>query len=222
LVYTTGIDGKLLGTLGTPSKGVDVGHPIANTYFENDGPFIPTDTEQLDGMLYVPTGYSKLDFVLTAKILSTKPFKAEWYDMAFGGKGEGVGQFGTGHGVTIPPGTKRIDIADRPNAEIDRFTRHGQYIETVHLPEGSFPCDIDYLDEYGIIGALHGPDRTKGAPIYILEDDKVISTIMIKEDLGLENFQHIHNAVMHKVNGKRYLIAQAWNPGDFAILENVE
>ena len=44
---------------------------------------------------------------------------------------------------------------------------------------------------------------------------------MIKSELGLENFQHIHNAVMHKMGGKYYLIAQAWNPGDFAILEQV-
>ena len=42
---------------------------------------------------------------------------------------------------------------------------------------------------------------------------------MPKEDLGLENFQHIHNAVLHEVKGKLYIIAQAWNPGDFAILE---
>ena len=47
-------------------------------------------------MIYVATGYSKLDYVLTAKVLSTNPFKAEWHDLSFGGKGTGVGQFGTG------------------------------------------------------------------------------------------------------------------------------
>ena len=44
---------------------------------------------------------------------------------------------------------------------------------------------------------------------------------MIKEDLGLEKFTHIHNAVLRKHGGKHYVIAQAWNPGDFAILEQV-
>jgi hypothetical protein len=44
---------------------------------------------------------------------------------------------------------------------------------------------------------------------------------MPKEDLGLANFKHIHNAVLREYGNKYYLIAQAWNPGDFAILEQV-
>lgn len=221
-VFTTGIDGKLVHTLNAPAVGTDMGNPVATEYFTNKGTFIPTDVEQLDGLYYIPTGYSKLDYVLTAKIKSTKPFVAEWHDLAFGGRGTGVGQLGTGHGVTIKPGTTRIDVADRPNSEIDRYTRFGQYVSTLKLPQGSFPCDIFYLDNYSIVGALHGPDRTKGAPIYLLENDQVVSTVMSKEDLGLANFQHIHNAVMKQMNGKLYIIAQAWNPGDFAILEQVQ
>ncbi|MBI3208412.1 MAG: hypothetical protein HYZ37_05865 [Candidatus Solibacter usitatus] len=220
-VFTTDLSGKLLHTLTPPDAGSDLGHPTVNEYFKNNGKFIPTDVEQLDGLYYMTTGYSPLDFVLTAKIQSTKPFKATWHDLAFGGRGKGPGQFGTGHGITVPPGTKRLDIADRPNSEVDRFTKHGQYLSTVKLPEGSFPCDTYFLGKYMVIGALHGPDRTKGAPIYILENDQVISTIMAKEELGLKNFQHIHNAVMREINGKYYVIAQAWNPGDFAILEQV-
>ncbi|HUQ93865.1 MAG TPA: hypothetical protein VM120_19450 [Bryobacteraceae bacterium] len=220
-VFTTTIDGKMVHALKTPDAGVDLGNPTANAYFAGGGKFIPTDVEQLDGMLYIPTGYSKLDYVLTAKIVSTKPFQAVWHDLAFGGKGAGVGQFGTGHGVTVPPGTKRVDIADRPNSEIDRFTRYGQYLSTLKLPTGSLPCDIHYLENYAVVGALDGPDRTKGAPIYVLENDQLISTVMVKEDLGLENFKHIHNAVLRRSGGKLYIIAQAWNPGDFAILEQV-
>ena len=220
-VFTTTLDGKLVHTLDAPDGMKDLGHPTATDYFAGKGNFVPTDTEQLDGMIYVSTGYSQLDFVLTAKVLSTNPFKAEWYDLAFGGKGPAPGQFGTGHGITVPTGTKRIDVADRSNAEIDRFTRHGQYLGTLRTPLGSFPCDVDYLDDYAIVGALHGADRKKGAPIFIYKNDKLVSTVMIKSELGLENFQHIHNAVMHKMSGKYYLIAQAWNPGDFAILEQV-
>ncbi len=220
-IFTTTLDGKLVHTLDAPDGSADMGHPAATDYYAGRGNFVPTDTAYLDGLLYIATGYSSLDYVLTAKVLGSSPFKAAWHDLAFGGKGTGVGQFGTGHGITVPPGTKRIDVADRPNSEIERFTRFGQYLETVKMPLGSFPCDVDYIDNFAVVGSLHGPDRSKGAPIYILEDDKLISTVMIKEDLGLEKFQHIHNATMRKVNGKYYIIAQAWNPGDFAILEQV-
>jgi hypothetical protein len=44
---------------------------------------------------------------------------------------------------------------------------------------------------------------------------------MPKEDLGLTNFKHVHNAVFREYGNKLYIIAQAWNPGDFAILEQV-
>jgi hypothetical protein len=220
-VYTTSLDGKLLNTLGAPDGSSDLGHPIATDYFAGRGNFVPTDVEQLDGLLYVTTGYSNLDFVLTARVLGTNPFKTAWHDLAFGGRGTGVGQFGTGHGITVPPGTTRIDVADRPNSEIERFTRYGQYLSTLKMPLGSFPCDIDYEGKYAVVGSLHGPDRGKGAPIYVLENDELIATIMPKQDLGLENFQHIHNAVLREMNNKIYVIAQAWNPGDFAIFEQV-
>jgi hypothetical protein len=221
-VFTTSIDGKLIHTLNAPDGKTDMGHPVATDYFAGRGNFIPTDVEQLDGMFYIPTGYSNLDFVLTAKITSTNPFKAAWHDLAFGGRGTAAGQLGTGHGITIAPGTTRIDVSDRPNSEIDRYTRYGQYLSTLRLPLGSFPCDVYYMDNYAVVGALHGSDRSKGAPVYLLENDKLVSTVMPKEDLGLANFQHIHNAVIKEVNGKMYIIAQAWNPGDFAILEQIK
>lgn len=220
-VFITTLDGKLVQTLNPPDGSGDLGSPVVNDYFRGKGNFVPTDTDQLDGLLYVATGYSNLDFVLTARILSTNPFKAAWHDLAFGGRGTGVGQFGTGHGITVPPGTQRIDVADRPNSEIDRFTRYGHYLSTLRMPLGSFPCDIYYLGKYAVVGSLHGPDRGKGAPIYILEGDQLISTVMPKEELGLKNFQHVHNAVLREHGNKLYILAQAWNPGDFAILEQV-
>jgi hypothetical protein len=88
-VFTTKIDGKLVHTLNPPDPGTDTGHPVANEYFAGQGnKFIPTDVEQLDGLMYMTTGYSKLDYVLTARILSTNPFKATWHDLAFGGRGK--------------------------------------------------------------------------------------------------------------------------------------
>ena len=220
-VFTTTLQGELVHTLNIPGQEDDFDQPTVNNYFYGKGNFAPTDVEYLDGLFYVATGYSSLDFVLTAKIQNTNPFQAIWYDLAFGGKGSGVGQFGTGHGITVPPGQKRIDVADRPNSEVDRFTRYGHYRSTLELPKGSFPCDIDYLEQYGIVGCLHGPDRSKGAPIYIFDGDKIISSLLPKEELGLQKFQHIHNAVLHQISSIFYVIVQAWNPGDFAILQQV-
>jgi hypothetical protein len=182
---------------------------------------VPTDVEQLDGKLYITTGYSKLDYVLTARILKTNPVELVWNNLSFGGKGQGPGQFDTGHGITVPPNLKRFDIADRANGEIDRFSPDGKYLSTLNMPKESFPCDVYYLGKYMVVASLNNPDKTKGAAIYILENDQVISTILPKEELGLTNFMHIHNAVFRQIGKKYYIIAQAWNPGDFAILEQV-
>ena len=220
-VFTTTLDGKLVHTLDAPTGDDEFEQPEIHDYFLGGGNFAPTDVEYLDGLYYITTGYSKLDFVLTARILRTNPFGMIWNDLAFGGKGEAAGKFGTAHGVTVPPGKKRLDISDRPHSRIERFTRYGHYLSSLQMPTGSLPCDIDYLGSYAVVASLDGPDPNKGAPVYILEDDKLISTIMPKEDLGLENFKHNHNAVLRQIGNKFYIIVQAWNPGDFAILEQV-
>ncbi len=219
-VITTTLEGKLVHILETPTAKDDLGAETATEYFRKGEKFIPTDVEELDGRYYITTGYSSLDYVLTAKI-TLEPFGAVWNKLSFGGKGNGPGQFQTGHGITVPGGMKRLDVADRPNSEIDRFSPDGKYLSTLALPKGSWPCDTFYQGKLLVVGCLHGPDRSKGAPIYILEDEKLVSTLMPKEDLGLENFQHVHNAVCVVIREKLYIIAQAWSPGDFAILEQV-
>ena len=242
-VLTTSLDGFSKHTLGPPSSEMTFDADAVNRYFSKNGKFVPTDVEYVNGKYFITTGYSNLDYVLTAEISVTKPdpaaeeatqgrrrfrrgpsgpsVSAAWTPLAFGGRGIRPGQFGTGHGVTLAPNGTTLAVSDRPNAEIDRFSQSGEYTGTVNLPEGSFPCDVDFEAGYAVVGCLHGPDRSKGAPIYILKDDKVVSTIMPKEDLGLKNFQHIHNAVLVEREGKLFIIAQAWNPGDFAILEQV-
>jgi hypothetical protein len=220
-VFTTSLAGDLLHTLARPADTDEFGLPSVRDYFAGGGAFVPTDVEFLDGLLYVTTGYSSLDTVLTARVTSYSPLRAAWFDLAFGGRGSGPGQLGTGHGITVPPGTRRVDVADRANSEIDRYSRHGQYLSTLKMPSGSLPCDIDYVGRYSVVGALDGPDRSKGAPIYLFENDRLVSTLWPRDELGLENFKHIHNAVLREVGGKLYVIAQAWNPGDFAVLEQV-
>jgi len=221
-VFTTTLGGELVHILREPTGETDLGHPAVNDYFRGGGRFVPTDVDVLRGLLYVTTGYSDLDWVLTARVGPVPALEIHWNDLAFGGRGPAPGQFGTGHGVTVVEGASpRVEVADRPRAGIDRFTPDGRYLSTVLLPEGAFPCDIDYLDGYAVVGALHGPDRSKGAPVYVLQGDRVVSTVWPREELGLERFQHIHNAVLTRVDDRFYILVQAWNPGDFAVLEQV-
>jgi len=222
-IFTTTLDGKLVNALDAPTAAIEFEHPEIRDYFLGGGNFAPTADEFLNGLYYVTTGYCNLDYVLTARVNRESRFEIAWNDLAFGGKGEAIGQFGTAHGITAPPGKVRLDIADRPHSRVDRYTRYGHYLSSLKMPSGSLPCDINYLDQhYSVVPALDGPDKSKGAPIYILQDEKLVSTIMPKQDLGLEKFVHNHNAALRRINGKFYIVAQAWNPGDFAILEQAE
>ena len=222
-IFTTNLDGKMLHKLDAPTADDDFEQREVHDYFLGGGNFSPTAVEYLEGLYYVTTGYCNLDYVLTARVTPENRFEAVWNDLAWGGKGDEIGKFRTGHGITKPPGMVRLDVADRPNSRFERFTRYGHYLSGLSMPSGSLPCDINYLDpQISVVPALEGPDKKKGAPIYILENEKLVSTIMIKEDLGLPNFIHIHNAAIRKIGGKFYIMALAWSPGDFAILEQAE
>jgi hypothetical protein len=222
-IYTSTLDGKMVHRLDAPTAAIEFKSQDVQNYFVNKGNFAPTAVEYWDGMYYITTGYCKLDYVLTAMVIPGKTFDAAWNSaLAFGGRGTEIGKFGTGHGITKPPRMERLDVADRPHNRFERFSREGQYLSLMETPKGSLPCDINYLDhKHSVVPALEGPDKTKGAPIYLLEDEKIVSTIMIKEDLGLPNFTHVHNAAVRKIGHKLYIMALAWNPGDFAILEQV-
>lgn len=219
-IYTTDLEGKMLHRLDAPTAADTFEAQQVHDYFLGGGNFAPTAVEYLEGLYYVTTGYCNLDYVLTATVNPDRTFEAAWNDLAWGGKGNGIGQFQTGHGITKHPAMPRLDVADRPNSRFERFTRYGHYLSTLPMPSGCLPCDINYLDPHiSVVPALDGPDKKKGAPIYVMQDEKLVSTIMIKEDLGLPKFIHIHNAAIRKINGKYYIFALAWNPGDFAILE---
>lgn len=217
-VYTTDLNADLLHTLGPPAEETIV-VPAVREYFDNGGAFVPTDVAYLDGRLYVTTGYSPLDYVLVARLSPQPRVSPDWLGLAFGGKGNAPDQFQTGHGITVAPDRQSLVVADRPTSLLKRFSPEGDYLDRIELPEGAYPCDVDYWREFTLVPCLHGPDRDKGAPIYLLRNGEIVSTIMIKEDLGLPRFQHIHNAVLRELNGRLYIIAQAWNPGDFVILE---
>jgi len=220
-IFTTDLDGKVIGTLPAPTAD-QMTVPAVKAYFADPkGTFVPTDAVHFEGRYYITTGYSALDYVLTAKVTGTSPFTTEWDTLAFGGKGDGDGQFRTGHGITVHTDGKSLVVADRPKNRLERFAADGSYLDQYILPAGTLPCDSDYVGEYTLVPCLEGADKTKGAPIYLIKDGKIVSTIMIQEDLGLGRFKHIHNAVLREVDGKLFIIAQAWNPGDFAVLEQV-
>lgn len=219
-IFTTDLEGNLIHKLPAPTPDQISVEPVKK-YFTEKGAFVPTDVDYLDGLYYITTGYSPLDYVLTAKVNSTKPFDAAWNALAFGGKGEADGQFMTGHGVTVYPDKRHVVVADRPKSRLERFTPEGAFVDQLRLPEGTLPCDVDYLGEYTLVPCLEGANKELGAPIYLLRGTEIVSTIICREDLGLSRFRHIHNAVLREVNGQLFIIAQAWNPGDFVVLEQV-
>lgn len=220
-IFTTTLSGELVSVLNAPSYHDQFEQPEIAAYFLGGGNFAPTGVAFLDGLYYVSTGYCQLDFVLTARVSRDDPARVAWNDLAFGGKGDGRSQFRTAHAIAVPPGTPQIDVTDRPNSEIKRFSRYGHYLSSLKMPMGSLPCSIDWLDGYALVPTLAGPDPSQGAPIYLFRDGRLVSSIFPKSDLGLTNFTHNHKAVLHRQGDKLCIIVQAWNPGDFAILEQV-
>ena len=218
-VYIVSDEGKLASVLNSPMD--------LNDYYGGGGAFNPTDTEYADGKLYVADGYSAGNFISIAD-----PWSASWTDTYFGGKASGAreyGLFGTAHGITLEPHTKRLAIADRANSRVQDFDFHGTFLENVNLPAGSLPCDIDFFQGNVLVGFLLGPSCYQSAPCYVVDKDgNLISEVNPKKDFGLELFTHIHNAAWKPVYGqdgkveKLYALATAWNPGGFAVMEVVK
>ncbi|MCP5519209.1 MAG: hypothetical protein H7A45_18345 [Verrucomicrobiales bacterium] len=218
-VLLTTDEGRLVATLGAPRE--------VNGYYAAGGGFNPTDTEYAGGRLYVADGYSAGNFISVAD-----PWLARWTDFVFGGKTTGAreyGRFGTAHGITWNGDTRRLVIADRANSRIQDFDLEGTFLDNTKLPEGSLPCDVDFLRGYTLVGCLQGPAGERPAPFYILDQDgNIVSTVNPKRDFGLELFTHIHNAtwkVARSADGKSekiYVLATAWNPGGFAVFELVK
>jgi hypothetical protein len=208
--------------------------PEFEEYQDAEKLFKPTDTIANGNQLFVADGYGA-NYITTAD-LSTR----QWTGI-FGGKTEDPeehGRFGTAHGFNLAPvvghnhhsgnSHRHLSIADRLHARFEIYTQAGEYSTTYRMPANSRPCGIDYVEWndrwFAVVGSLDDPDRSRPAPIYILDgaDHSVISTIRPKEDLGIELADHIHNVVWHVHNGQLYLVCQAWNPGYYFVLELVK
>ncbi|HBF03556.1 MAG: hypothetical protein VW579_00375 [Verrucomicrobiales bacterium] len=217
-VYIISDEGKLSSILHSPMD--------LNDYYAGGGAFNPTDTEYADGRLYVADGYSAGNYISIAD-----PWSGSWTDEYFGGKATKAleyGLFGTAHGITLEPHTRRLAIADRANSRIQDVDFHGTFLENVNLPKGSLPCDVDFHQGYVLIGCLRGPEGYTSAPCYVVDKDgNMLSEVNPKKDFGLELFTHIHNAAWKPVFNEKgqleklYALATAWNPGGFAVMEVV-
>ena len=198
--------------------------PEFEQYQNKETEFNPTSVALVDDQIFVADGYG-------SNYISVADGKhGKWVDI-FGGKTSdryAAGLYGTAHGIANHPHHNHLVIADRPHSRVQTHHHHGGHIHSHQLPDGSFPCGIDFI-EYGgrllaVVGSLIDPVEEEPAPIYILDGMtyEVLSTIRPKIDLGIEDAQHIHDATFHIHNGQLYIVVQAWNPGFYFVLEKAE
>lgn len=196
--------------------------PVFEQYQAEEAAFRPTDTALTDDRLFVADGYG-------ANYISIASVRRRQWTGLFGGKGEAHAHdgFGTAHGLNVTPSGAHLAIADRPHSRLELYTLEGRFDRSYALPAGSRPCGIDYVQRggrwYAAVGSLDDPQPGRPAPIYILDGETyaVISTIRPKEELGLERVDHLHNVVWHEHDGRLFLVCQAWNPGFYFVLEQV-
>jgi hypothetical protein len=201
---------------------VTLSKPEFEEYQAADVAFKPTDTVMVGKQLVVADGYG-------ANYISTADLATQQWVSHFGGKTSDPdhhGRFGTAHGINLTPHHHHLAIADRPHSRIALTTQTGDWIDAHALPAGSRPCGIDFVEWknqwIAVIGSLDDPEKGRPAPIYILDAEyRLISTIRPKEDLGIEQADHIHNVIGYPYDGKLFLVCQAWNPGRFFVLEQV-
>ena len=206
---TTFQKAQILGRPGGPYKG--------------KAAFMPTDAAFIDeNDIYVTDGYGSQWFMHA----TTKPLE---YDGTFiGGK-----EFSrTPHGITKSPGKETLLIAARPEAIIKEYLyKKDKWLDSMGLPAGSTVCDVDVWGDYALAPCLDGPKGADGkgakGPIYIvnLKKKTIASIIRVKEDLGYEAADHIHDAAWY-VRGKGrnrevYILFTNWNPGGIGAIKLV-
>lgn len=199
--------------------------PEFDAYQEAETPFRPTDVVLAGQQLFVADGYGS-NYIVTADAASH-----HWRHI-FGGETKDRdenGKFGTAHGMNLEPFADLLAIADRWNGRIQLHDHHGGFIASHKLPEGTWPCGVQYVVENGrwlaIVGCLYGDvlNQERPAPIYILDAHtyEILSTVRPKEELGVELAQKLHNVIGYNHGGNFYLICQSWNPGHYFVLQKV-
>jgi hypothetical protein len=180
--------------------------------------FHPTDATFLsDKEVLIEDGYGAA-YLMTATI---SPFK--YTGKLFGGKQISK----TPHGVTYDSRAKTLLIAGRPEGAIKRCGAWGdKWRDSFGLPEGSTVCDVDVWEDYLLAPCLQTGKGLPG-PIFVvnMKTKKIVSTLLLKEDLGLDEALHIHDATWYWMkNGKSkdlYVLFTNWNPGGIGALKLV-
>jgi hypothetical protein len=221
-VLITDLEGKVLHELTKP-KGDEFDFEPANAFYGGKkSNFAATDATYYKGTLYVVTGYSRGDFVLTAQ---EKDGKWSWAKLAWGGKGRKPGQFNTAHGVYAF--RDHIWVANRGAHQVVKFTPDGKFVAlTPDIPKGSLVCNLAFLHDHFFFCPLSKVNKKtqSSAPIYAHTGEKLVSTI-IPGDLGIPILNNIHQVWPHHVKGKDgskqlYLLVHGWNKGKFAVLKH--
>lgn len=209
-VHICKLDGTVLKSLPKPK------------FFPEKGAYRPTDVDlAADGKAYVVDGYGESKSCFTIDLDAM-----EYGEYKFGAKvpirGRVPGLFSTSHGVTFDPTDGALVIADRERRWAQRLTTDGEFLSGFDTP--GTVCDIDFVEHGGerltVAGCLRGPNWGPGV-VGILRGDQTVSVLKPKEDLGLSQFDHIHNAAGVVVDGKLYILCYGWNPGCYAVLEHV-
>jgi len=183
--------------------------------------FAPTDAVFIDTKaVYVTDGYGSQYFMRA----TTQPFQ---YDETYiGGR-----EFSrTPHGITKNGST--LIVSARPEATLKEFVyKRGTWRESLGLPPGSTVCDVDIWGDYALAPCLDGPKGEDGkptkGPIYIvnLKTKTIASILRVKDDLGYELADHIHDAAWYvRGSGKDrevYVLFTNWNPGGIGAIKLV-
>lgn len=230
-VLITNLEGTVLQELGAP-KGGEFTHDAPNAFYSehrHKDVFKCTDVTYLEGRLYVVTGYSQGDFVLSAE----RDSDGQWYwgPTAWGGKGDAPGNFRTAHGVTAHDG--HIYVSNREAFQVIKFTADGKLVEVMpDIPSGSRICNVAHAehDGYFVMNALAPLDDGKTglggqrtAPIYAHSGERLISCIDAGS-LGIPVLKHIHNVWPHYHTDEAgvrtlYILIHGWRDGKFAVLK---
>ena len=210
-VYLTDTSFKTAQVLGRPDGP-----------YKGKAAFAPTDAAFIDAKnVYVTDGYGSQWFMHA----TTEPFA---YDGTFiGGK-----EFSrTPHGITKSD-HNTLYLAARAEGVLKEYDyKKDLWRESYSLPSGSSICDVDLWNDYALAPCLDGPKGPDGkamkGPIYIinLKTKTIVSIIRVKEDLGYELADHIHDAAWYVRGTGRdrevYILFTNWNPGGIGAIKLV-
>jgi hypothetical protein len=221
IVAADNVEGEVYLSDTSFGKAEILGRP-EGPYQNTKARFMPTDAAFIDAKnIYATDGYGSQWFMHA----TTSPLK---YDGTYIGGSEFSR---TPHGIT-KRASGTLLVAARPEAQIKEFSpKKGEWLESLALPPGSTVCDVDVWGDYALAPCLDGPKGADGkathGPIYIvnLKTKTIASIIKVKDDLGYELADHIHDAAWYVRgegnNREVYIIFTNWNPGGVGAIKLV-